>query len=74
MFENPLQIIHGYNRFQVVIEMIIIWIAVYAVFRFLRGTRGAGIIKGVAIVFIQLTLIIRVLGQGSDAFARLNFI
>lgn len=74
MFENPLQFLRSYDILQVIIELTVIWILVYAVFRFLRGTRGAGIIKGVAIIFVLLTLLIRVLGQGTDAFARLNFI
>ncbi len=74
MLGNFLQLIRSYEQTQVIIEMAVIWIAVYAVFRFLRGTRGAGIIKGVAIISVLLTLLIRVLGQGTDAFARLNFI
>jgi diadenylate cyclase len=74
MFGNPAQLIRSYELYQVVIEMAVIWIFVYAVFRFFRGTRGAGIFKGFAILFIVVTLLIRVLGQGTDAFARLNFI
>lgn len=74
MFGNPAQLIRGYAPYQVIIEMAVIWIGVYAVFRFLRGTRGAGIFKGFAILFVLVTLLIRVLGQGSDAFGRLNFI
>ena len=74
MFDNPAQLIRSYELYQVVIEMAVIWICVYAVFRFLRGTRGAGIFKGFAILFVLVSLVIRVLGQGSDAFGRLNFI
>jgi len=74
MFGNPLQLIRGYAPYQVIIEMAVIWIGVYAVFRFLRGTRGAGVFKGFAILFVLVTLLIRVLGQGSDTFGRLNFI
>jgi diadenylate cyclase len=74
MFDNPAQLIRSYELYQVIIEMAVIWICVYAVFRFLRGTRGAGIFKGFAILFVLVSLVIRVLGQGSDAFGRLNFI
>lgn len=74
MFGNPAQLIRSYQVYQVIIEMAVIWIFVYAVFRFLRGTRGAGIFKGFAILFVLVTLLIRVLGQGSNAFERLNFI
>lgn len=74
MFGNPLQFIRSYDLLQVIIEMAVIWVFVFVAFRFLRGTRGAGIIKGVIIVFVVLTLLVRVLGQGTDTFARLNFI
>jgi diadenylate cyclase len=73
MFGNPAQLIRSYDLYQVVIEMAVIWLCVYAVVRFLRGTRGAGIFKGFAIIFVLLTLLIRVLGQ-DNAFERLNFI
>lgn len=68
------QLLRGYQPLQVVIELAVIWACVYLVFRFLRGTRGAGIIKGFAVLLVMLTLAIRILGQGSDAFGRLNFI
>lgn len=71
---NPVQLIRSYDLVQVIVEMLVIWVCVYLVFRFLRGTRGAGIFKGFAILFIVLTLVIRVLGQGNNAFERLNFI
>lgn len=74
MFGNPAQLIRSYELYQVIIEMAVIWVCVYAVFRYLRGTRAAGIIKSIAILFVLLTLVIRVLGQGSDTFGRLNFI
>lgn len=74
MFGNPAQLIRSYEWYEVLIEMAVIWVCVYAVFRFLRGTRGAGVIKGFAILFVLLTLIIRVLSQGTGTFARLNFI
>ena len=74
MFSNPIQLLRSYELYEVIIEMAVIWICVYIVFRFLRGTRGAGVIKGLAIIFILTTLIIRVLGQSTDAFGRLNFI
>jgi diadenylate cyclase len=73
MFGNPLQLVR-HDPLQVIIELAVIWAGVYIVFRFLRGTRGAGVIKGVAIVFVVFTLLIRVLGQGTDTFARLDYI
>lgn len=59
--------------YEVVLELTLLWIVVYLVFRFLRGTRGARVIKGVALVLILATLVIKVLA-GENAFERLNFL
>ena len=58
---------------QVLIELALIGVVVYAAFRFLRGTRGARLIKGVALVLILATLAIKVLAQ-EEAFARIDFL
>lgn len=58
---------------QVLIELMLIGVVVYAAFRFLRGTRGARLIKGVALVLIIATLAIKVMAR-EDAFARINFL
>ena len=59
--------------YEVVVELALIWIVVYLVFRFLRGTRGARVIKGMALVLVIGTLIIKTL-TGENAFERLNFL
>lgn len=71
---NPAQLFRSYSVFEVILELAVIWVCVYAVFRFLRGTRGAGVIKGFAVLLVLITLLTRVLGHNTDAFARLNFI
>ena len=58
---------------QILVELVVIWVVVYAIMRFLRGTRGARVIKGVAVILIVGTLIIQVIGQ-ENAFERLNFL
>lgn len=68
------QILNSYSIHELVVELSVIAICVFFVLRFLRGTRGAGVIKGFAVVLVVLTLLIRVLGQTTDAFERLNFI
>ncbi len=74
MIPNFNHIFRSYELHEVILEMAVIWIGVYLVFRFLQGTRGAGVIKGVAVLLVVLTLMIRVFGQGTDAFGRLDFI
>lgn len=67
--------IRGYLQqepLEVLVELAVIWVVVYVILRFLRGTRGAGVIKGMAVVLIIGTLTIQVLGE--NHFERLNFL
>lgn len=74
MFLNLNQLFRSYELHEVLLEMAVIWVGVYLVFRFLRGTRGAGIIKGFAVMLVVLTVLIRIGGHTSDAFGRVNFL
>lgn len=65
--------ISGYPTHEVLIELALLWIVIYVIFRFLRGTRGARVMKGLAVIFIIVSLTIRVLG-GENAFERLNLL
>ena len=62
-----------YPTWVVALELIAIWTIVYIILRFLRGTRGAGMIKGVALILILGTLSIKVIGD-DNVFERLNFL
>lgn len=73
MFSNLQQLVGGYPWYEIVLEMAVIGAVIYLIFRFLRGTRGAGVIKGFFIILVVLTLLIKVLGQ-SGAFERLEYI
>lgn len=59
---------------EIVLEFGVIWLAVYGVFRFLRGTRGAGVVKGFFLVAAALALTIRIFGDATDGFSRLRFL
>jgi len=59
--------------YAVLFELAVIWVVVYLILRFLRGTRGARVIKGVAILLIIGTLIIQVFG-GANQLERLSFL
>ncbi|MEM9253532.1 MAG: diadenylate cyclase CdaA [Planctomycetota bacterium] len=58
---------------QVVIEVLIIWVAVYVILRFLRGTRGARIIKAVLLILFIGTLAVQILAR-ENQFARLTYL
>lgn len=77
MFDSLQQIVRrlgSYPWFEVALELFVIWLCVYLALRFLRGTRGAGVIRGFALLLVILTILIRVLGEATNAFGRLNFI
>ena len=57
----------------VLFELAVIWVVVFLILRFLRGTRGARVIKGVAIILIIGTLTIQIFG-GANQLERLNFL
>jgi len=68
--------VEGYlsnEPFVVLLELAVIWIVVYVILRFLRGTRGARVIKGLAVILIFATLTIQVLG-GEQTFERLHWL
>jgi diadenylate cyclase len=71
--ETITQFFRGYQWYEVAFELLVIWICVYLIFRFLRGTRGAGVIKGVAVLLVAGTVAVKLLLQ-AEAFGRLNFI
>src|SRR5690348_10208096 len=47
---------------QIAIELMLIGLVVFWIVRFLRGTRGARLLKGIAVVLISLYIIVRLLG------------
>ena len=42
---------------EILIELAVIWIGVYLVFRFLQGTRGAGVIRGLGVLGVVLMVL-----------------
>jgi len=64
--------IFGYDVFETIIELLIIWMSVFLVFRFLQGTRGGGVIRGLVIILVPLWLL-QVLADTTGQFERLNF-
>ena len=63
-----------YNPLEVAFELAVIWLFVYVIYRFLEGTRGSGVLRGMAIVAILLTVLIKFVGEATSSLARLTFI
>src|SRR4051812_21729825 len=59
---NLFNAIRIYGWWQVSLELLLIGSFVYLVLRFLRGTRGARMLKGVGLLLIGLYLIVRLIG------------
>src|SRR3982751_3869651 len=62
-FSKFFRALRPYPPLQVAIELLLIGLFVHWVLRFLRGTRGARLLKGIAFVLISLFLIIQLLAS-----------
>lgn len=74
-FESIRQLVSrlgGYNPLEVALELLVIGGVVYVVWRFVRGTRAAGALRGILVVLL-VVLGLRLLAP-SDAFERLAFL
>ncbi len=63
----------SYPLWEVAIEFLLIWAAVFVVVLFVQGTRAAGALKGLLVVLVVTTVGVGLLGQGG-AFGRLAFL
>ncbi|MEQ9453222.1 MAG: diadenylate cyclase CdaA [Phycisphaeraceae bacterium] len=74
--DNLLRRIVGYletEPVQVVIELLVIAFVVTMILRFLRGTRGARVVKGLALVLVVGTVLIQLLA-GDENLSRLKLL
>jgi diadenylate cyclase len=74
--QSMLDRVMSYRWWEIAIELLVIWLVIYAIVRFVQGTRAAGAIKGLLaltlFVFV-LTLLPTALGA-TDAFQRLQYL
>ncbi len=63
----------SYPLLEVLIELALIWIVVFLIVRFVRGTRAAGALKGLILILVIATILARLLGQG-QSFQRITFL
>ncbi len=72
------RVVTTYNPVVVIAELLLIGLAVWWVSRFLRGTRGARLIKGFGLVFVTVYILIRLLprlfGGESAGWDRAEFL
>jgi diadenylate cyclase len=63
----------SYPLWEIGLELVLIWIVVFALVRFIQGTRAAGVLKGLLLVLVIGTLTVRLMSAG-DSFQRLAFL
>jgi diadenylate cyclase len=66
--------LRGYPPQEVLLELAVIWAIVFAAWRFLKGTRGARLLKGFALLVLAAAMIVAILGGDSPGFAQLKFL
>jgi len=71
-FNDLLNRLGSYSWWEVAVEIILIWFVVFAVFRFVQGTRAARALKGLLFILIVGTLFVRFLGD--DVFERIAYL
>jgi diadenylate cyclase len=72
-FQSLLARLATYPRGEVVIELLLIGAVVFALLKFVQGTRAAGALKGLLLLLVLSTIASRLMG-GSDTFARLELL
>ncbi len=71
-FQDLLNRLGSYNWWEVAIELALIWLVVYAILRFVQGTRAARALKGLLFILIVGTVFVRFFGD--DLFARISYL
>ncbi len=71
--EAYLQRVAAYDRTVVAAQLFLIGLVVWLVMRFLRGTRGARLVKGAALLLAIVFIVIRLL-PGSGEWRRIEFL
>jgi diadenylate cyclase len=66
--------LRGYNPLEVLIELAVIWVVVFVIWSFLKGTRGARVLRGFGLVVIVAGLIVAALGAEGQSFAQLRYL
>ncbi len=70
-FESYISRISSYSWWIVLLELLLIGVVVHSVIEFLRGTRGARLIKGTALFLVVAYAIIRL---GGDSLRRVEYL
>jgi diadenylate cyclase len=73
VFDSFTRAFHAYGWWRVTVEWLLIGLVVFYVVRFLRGTRGARLLKGIGFVLAILYLLVQFVAQKFD-LNRISFL
>jgi diadenylate cyclase len=62
-----MEFLNQFLNLRTAIEVAVLWAALYAILRFLRSTRGFGLLRGLASFFVLTFLLVQVLGNKARA-------
>ncbi len=63
----------SYSLWAVAVELAVIWLVVFALVRFVQGTRAAGALKGLLLI-AAVGVVLLSLGEGGRLFGRLSYL
>ncbi len=72
-FSNFFSALKIYGWWRVTVEMLVIGLVVFYVVRFLRGTRGARLLKGIALVLVAMYVTVRIVARKFE-LDRIDFL
>jgi diadenylate cyclase len=64
--------IFGYDVLETIIELLVIGVCVFFALRFLQGTRGGGVIRGLIVLIVPLALLVAIANY-NEVFMRVTF-
>ena len=72
-FDDFFRAFKSYPKWQILVECLLIFVVVYWVMRFLRGTRGARLLKGIVFLLLILYLMVTLVGDRLELY-RIKFL
>ena len=58
-------------RGEYLVEILVIYLVIYAFLRFMEGTKGEGILKGIALVMLTFPILLAIVAERFESFDRL---
>ncbi|HMN96676.1 MAG TPA: diadenylate cyclase [Phycisphaerales bacterium] len=74
MLRSITEFLAPFNLIEVAFELLVIWIVVWFVYRFIESSRGAGVLRGMILLILIVTVAIKFFGEAFGTIERLSLI